>query len=216
MTKLLYCVESEAFFMDPKPELPQYLLLDLNDDLILFRAKLNQLEYLDFDEKTVLSSILEDIMREGDAYHNVCVTNHAYLSDVADTAEANDVANYINARQEFANALIRAFQQLKFYHRGVLCYQIADIKPRMLILEKITVAVTDAGDFTEQDREYARQRDTSRRIDFSIRRPPRALAASLAEPPVVEDSNFEPLPFDAQRALRRRVLASRGGAGTFP
>lgn len=231
MTKLLYCVESEAFFMDPKPNLPTHLILDLEDALTIFRARLSQLENFDVDLKMVLGDIIEDIMHEGDAFHNVCVTNHEYLSEAADGPFALDVSNYINARQALATALINELQGFKAYIRGVFCYQISQILPRSLVLEKITVEVTDPAELSAQDRQFVNhrilvveeeenkrreQRSVARALDFAVRRFGAGTAASAAKSSSLAGADFDALSGRTQGDGGRVIRFGRSILDHFP
>lgn len=147
-------------FTDPKPELPQHIVLEMNQALKVFHEKLTTLEYLGFDLNHVVADVLEDLMRETDAEHNVTITCHEVEADHADTELACDVIAYAQARQRFSLDLLNILREYKLYVQGFLYYQLRGIAQSVMVLEKLSIPLTE---LNRHERRLARQADLAYR-----------------------------------------------------
>lgn len=162
MAELWFYEEGDPeMFLDPAPGLPRFVVIDLSDAYRRFEKESNRGEHLGFDVEVQLAEILQEISIRKDAEHNVCVTNHTYVSDNADTELSVDVQEFVNARQEFCDFLIRHIDQLRLYTNGYLFYTFGRLLGDRLILEKIGVALE------EKDRNARR---IAQQADFALKR----------------------------------------------
>lgn len=148
------------YFTDPKPELPQHIVLEINQALKVFQNQLNTTEHLGFDLEHVLADVLEDLMQENDAEHNVTITCHEVESEHADTELASDVIAYAQARQQFSLDLLRTLREYRLYVQGFLYYQLRGVVKSMMVLEKLNIPLTE---LNRHERRLARQADIAYR-----------------------------------------------------
>jgi hypothetical protein len=130
-------------FVDPQPKLPQRVIIDMADEVTRLKNTIESLEYLGFDIESVIAAVFDEVHKDSDAEHNLCVSNHEMESDCADTELAADVSVYIAAREEFSRKLLMFLRDYKMYLNGVLYYQLSNVMGGFLKLEKLSYAITE-------------------------------------------------------------------------
>jgi hypothetical protein len=161
-------------FLDPAPQLPKQIILELGKHFSEFQEQADKGEFLGFDLEVQLSEILQELSIKKDAEHNLNVTHHTYISDCADTELAGEVMEFVEARKKFCDFLLKELEIFRLYFNGYLFYTYGRLIGTKLVLEKISVAIE------EHDR---LARTITNQANFAIKRFIENAATKTEEPP---------------------------------
>lgn len=156
-------VTEDDMHVDPAPELPKFIALDLSDETKQFVEGTAMLDDagIGIDLPTAVADLIDLLGNEQDAEYELAHSGYEMLPVDDFNPMYKELTEYVRVREEYAKAMLFHFKQFKLYLRGYLFYQFKDIDKSTLMLEKMEYPLTDNHERTI--RNYARQVDLADR-----------------------------------------------------
>jgi hypothetical protein len=126
-------------YVDPAPEMPRFVIMDLRDETLTFCNGIRQMTELGIDIPTATAEVIDTIQHEKDAAYEVAYTAYEMTPPDEDSLMNQEVHKYLKLREDFAMALYRQFQLFKMYVNGLLFYELHHIDPNVLVLNKLEI-----------------------------------------------------------------------------
>lgn len=130
-------------FFDPFPALPNFLIYNIEDDILDFHRSVSKYDVLGYNVPDVVADLINLISDQEDAEYELAYDRNEILNGIP--KELNDEINdFLNARNKLAKRLIFEFINSNVYINKKLYYQFNSLLQNALVMEKICAPKTNS------------------------------------------------------------------------
>lgn len=131
-------------YIDPAPQMPERVIVNIQEDSAIFQMGVEHIEHLDFDLVVMVADIMDNISSQTNAHLYIAAAAREQIQDAEDNSQQNDLITYAREWERFAQAVFLQFQQYCLYYHGRLYYELEGLdKTGNLIMKKLQVPMTD-------------------------------------------------------------------------
>lgn len=124
-------------YIEPAPELPSLVIIDVSTSITEFNRKIDELDELGIITFDAVADVLTLISRRHEAEINIQGRRYSVLWDIEQEVMKDEVLKYLVAWEQFARDIYKNIEALGLYRNNYLHYQLSQVKPSYLILEKM-------------------------------------------------------------------------------